>query len=150
MGNFQLSLLLVLIIGPKNTDGLTKDVNTQTSCEDFSSHLILGSGAGGVLADGTLDPAKTATYTYVRVADADNPQQTGFRSAVMSSDPADPWGNKYLCNIGAAGVSGEAVWVISAGPNGILETVKIVTTSTSGSLGLNPILQSDDIGYRLQ
>jgi hypothetical protein len=34
---------------------------------------------------------------------------------------ADPWGNAYLVNI-AALTSAEAVWVLSAGPDGIVQT----------------------------
>jgi len=36
---------------------------------------------------------------------------------------SDPWGHKYICNIGDVrpGQSGP-IWVISAGPDGILDT----------------------------
>jgi len=55
---------------------------------------------------------------------------------------ADPYGNNYIINIGAitgTGVSmatGERGWILSAGPNGILNTA---ATDTA--------LSSDDIGY---
>jgi prepilin-type N-terminal cleavage/methylation domain-containing protein len=127
----------------------TTDLGSNISCEDFSSHLIFGSARGGVKPDGTLDITKTEFY-YVRVTNPDNPQQTGFRSAVMSSDPADPWGNRYMCNIGAAGAIGQPVWIISAGPNGLLETKVVDNTIASGSYGFYPTAQGDDIGYRLQ
>ena len=49
--------------------------------------------------------------------------------------PADPWRNAYVVNIGAPGT----VWVVSAGPNGILET-----PFETGEL------QGDDIGSRVR
>ena len=35
--------------------------------------------------------------------------------------PADPWGNAYMVNVGAH-ISHGAVWILSAGPDGIIET----------------------------
>jgi hypothetical protein len=49
--------------------------------------------------------------------------------------PADPWRNAYLVNLGARG----AVWIVSAGPNGVLET-PFESTALAG----------DDIGARLR
>lgn len=34
----------------------------------------------------------------------------------------DPWGNCYLVNLAAIDASGMRLWVLSAGPNGIIET----------------------------
>ncbi len=42
---------------------------------------------------------------------------------VLKSDPAirpDPWGNAYLVNLGSG--AGGALWVVSAGPDGVLQT----------------------------
>jgi prepilin-type N-terminal cleavage/methylation domain-containing protein len=72
---------------------------------------------------------------------------------VSNAIGADPWGNRYMVNIGlidttqgTQGVGGgtkSAVWVISAGPNGIIETTH-TQAITAGALG------GDDIGIRLQ
>ncbi len=57
----------------------------------------------------------------------------------------DPWGNQYLVNIGKLEPgSGKQSWVISAGPNGKIETV--FDLSTTGAAALS----GDDIGARLQ
>lgn len=52
---------------------------------------------------------------------------------------ADPWGNSYITNANAFRANVGPVWVLSAGPNGILETS---TDSNS--------LNGDDIGLRLR
>jgi prepilin-type N-terminal cleavage/methylation domain-containing protein len=66
---------------------------------------------------------------------------------------SDPWNNRYVVNIGlidttqgtqtTGGVTKSAVWVLSAGPNGILDTpyTQAITLATLGG---------DDIGLRLQ
>lgn len=60
---------------------------------------------------------------------------------------ADPWGNKYISNTGDLLVPGAPVWIISAGPNGVLDT-------TPASLALNnaPVDggAGDDIGTRIK
>ena len=35
---------------------------------------------------------------------------------------ADPWGNCYVVNLAAVGAPGTVVWVLSAGPNGVIDT----------------------------
>jgi prepilin-type N-terminal cleavage/methylation domain-containing protein len=64
----------------------------------------------------------------------------------------DPWGNRYMVNVGAlsglphgdaaAGV-GRAVWVLSAGPNGIVETPFDQPADRAK-------LSGDDIGFRVR
>ena len=58
---------------------------------------------------------------------------------------ADPWGRKYLVNIinGKSG-SSDAVFVLSAGSNGILETAFNITKTSSVTAG------GDDIVYRIK
>lgn len=65
----------------------------------------------------------------------------------------DPWNNRYMVNVGlldpsqgtqaAGGGTKNAVWVITAGPNGTIET----TYSQSITVA---VVSSDDIGLRLQ
>lgn len=79
--------------------------------------------------------------------------QFGWNGPYLSSDlQSDPWGNRYVVNIGLIDLSPgvqtptgpkAAVWVLSAGPNGVLETPfnRPVTNAT---------LFGDDIGIRIQ
>jgi len=72
---------------------------------------------------------------------------------VSNAIGADPWGNRYMVNIGlidttqgtqaVGGGTKNAVWVISAGPNGVIETAHTQPMTTAQIGG-------DDIGIRLQ
>ena len=62
-----------------------------------------------------------------------------------NSDPtplaADPWGNCYLVNLAEAMANDKAVWVLSAGPDGIVDT------PFSSQLA-RPV--GDDVGIRVR
>ncbi len=72
---------------------------------------------------------------------------------VSSGLGSDPWNNRYIINIGmiavgqgamtAGGVVKSAVWVLSAGPNGTIETAYSQPITTA-------VLGGDDIGQRIQ
>ncbi|MCE5269802.1 prepilin-type N-terminal cleavage/methylation domain-containing protein [bacterium] len=113
---------------------LTNGVTTTGSCEDFAHHLIMG-----------ISRATTSDSLYVRAANIEDPNSFGFRSGLISADQADPWGHKYMSNVKALGVTGQAVWVISAGPNGVMETAVNDTGCYAASA-----VGGDDIGFRLQ
>jgi prepilin-type N-terminal cleavage/methylation domain-containing protein len=81
--------------------------------------------------------------------------QFGWNGPYFSSELlADPWGNRYAVNValvdlspGAATASGQAkmaVWVLSAGPNGIIETPFAQSILSAVRPG------GDDIGTRVQ
>ena len=81
--------------------------------------------------------------------------QFGWNGPYFSSQLlADPWGNRYAVNValidlspGAATASGQAkmaVWVLSAGSNGIMETPFAQSILTAVRPG------GDDIGTRVQ
>jgi prepilin-type N-terminal cleavage/methylation domain-containing protein len=79
----------------------------------------------------------------------------GWNGPYFSSDiSADPWGNRYAVNValidlspGAVTAGGQAkmaVWVLSAGPNGIVETPFAASILVAAQPG------GDDIGTRVQ
>lgn len=113
--------------------GITDGVSTAGSVEDFTSHLIIGKSRA------------STDSLYARAANAEDPNSFGFRSGLISADQADPWGHKYVANVAALGVTGQAVWVISAGPNGVMET-----TVTDTGYFASQAVGGDDIGFRLQ
>lgn len=53
---------------------------------------------------------------------------------------ADPWGNAYVLN--AAAPADAAVWLLSAGPDGIIETPFVQPAANATTLG-------DDLAHRL-
>lgn len=61
----------------------------------------------------------------------------------LPQTPADPWGNKYIVNV-VNFANSNPVWIISAGPNGTLET-------SVNSQNLNDLVAGgDDIGVRVK
>jgi type II secretory pathway pseudopilin PulG len=71
----------------------------------------------------------------------------GWRGPYLVAEtPPDPWGNRYSVNVGAARRAGSsparAVWALSAGPNGIIETP---FTQAAGDAHLG----GDDVGARV-
>jgi prepilin-type N-terminal cleavage/methylation domain-containing protein len=80
--------------------------------------------------------------------------QFGWNGPYLSPDlGADPWGNRYVVNVGLIDVTAgplgrngapkSAVWVLSAGSNGIIETLY-------SQLAIAATLGGDDIGIRIQ
>jgi hypothetical protein len=80
--------------------------------------------------------------------------QFGWNGPYVTSElGSDPWGRRYLVNIGmidtsagtvtVAGTVKAAVWVLSAGPNGTIETPYTQSVLTAQLYG-------DDIGQRIQ
>jgi prepilin-type N-terminal cleavage/methylation domain-containing protein len=79
-----------------------------------------------------------------RLADASTYPVTGefaWRGPYLIEASADPWGNRYIVNVRwvQPGASPNAVWVLSAGPNRIIETTFA-----------QPDLAGDDIGFRVR
>jgi prepilin-type N-terminal cleavage/methylation domain-containing protein len=112
--------------------------NVTGSIQPFTYPLIKGLTYG-------ITGSDTTEYTRVPAGKIDDPSAVGFRGTLMTSDNTDPWGNRYLCNVKALGLANRVVWVISAGPNGMLETPNLLSgTGTMGSL------VNDDIGFRVQ
>jgi prepilin-type N-terminal cleavage/methylation domain-containing protein len=73
------------------------------------------------------------TYTAGRVV---------YRGPYTSGLEADPWGNSYIAMVGPA-TYGSALFVISAGANGVIETTKIQAGGSFAASG-------DDITSRIR
>ncbi|MGH7352224.1 MAG: type II secretion system protein [Candidatus Methylomirabilales bacterium] len=79
-----------------------------------------------------------------KLPDASQYPQTGefaWRGSYLAEALADPWGNRFIVNVRwlQPGASPNVVWVLSAGPNKIIETTFA-----------QPSLVGDDIGFRLR
>jgi hypothetical protein len=67
------------------------------------------------------------------------------RADTLTTPTPDPWGHRYQINIGALSnrqSDAAAVWVLSAGPDGIVDTPFVTTASGAR-------LRGDDIGVRI-
>lgn len=76
-------------------------------------------GADVLYGPGRVPLAQTpATERWVTAPRAGLARVIGDRRVVST----DPWGNCYVVNLAAANTPGMIVWVLSAGPDGIIDT----------------------------
>ena len=112
---------------------------TTTGNSDFlSNHL------------GANTPKSQTTNVYPTPTSAPG-VEAAWRGPYQTDFPADPWGNRYAVNIGNATSTSttlsNAVWVLSAGPDGIIQTPFNPALPAPGT-----VLSSsgDDIVFRLK
>ena len=128
------AFLLGSKIGPN--DGITMILESEGSDPDDSTGTWpLKDGPSDLLKHHIVEnnPGDSKT-AYIRVGELDYARFQGWNGPYMSKVPAqDPWGDRYLVNIGFATSQGSAganlparrkpaVFVISAGPNRSIET----------------------------
>ncbi len=126
---------LVLLVGP----GAMPLARTS----DTEEWVSPAQGAIGTLADQLI--RNTPRYEL-----PDGSAGFGWHGPYLSRVSGDPWNNRYAVNAAFlkataddTNVNVRAVWVLSAGPNGILET-RFSQPARSAALG------GDDIGTRIQ
>lgn len=110
-----------------------RDEKSSYPGREASTKVVLVVGPGDVPRDATDDEwlsGETEPLEDHLLADA----------PVSTALAPDPWGNRYAFNVG---VVGGALWVISAGPNGIVETA-FEQEAASASL------RGDDVGARVR
>lgn len=84
----------------------------------------------------------------------------GWNGPYLKTCPADPWGHRYYCNVislyyGTGAYIYDQCWIISSGPNGIIETPigSDLDDPQSGELNSDPVdssLGGDDIGVMIK
>ncbi len=95
---------------------------------------------------GVLHDGKFATGAATYIAEVKKPNE--WKGPYMTDFKADPWGNKYYVSTeGLTPGSTKAVFVLSAGPNGLIET-KVQQEATGGATTFTVI--GDDIVYRIR
>ena len=126
--------LVDLLVGPGNTPSVAAANTWTTGTTDALADQLVANAPGYT--------AKTATAQF------------GWNGPYLTSTIGpDPWNNRYAVNIGlidttagtqtAAGATKSAVWMITAGPNGQIETAYSQAITTAVSSG-------DDIAFRIQ
>lgn len=100
-------------------------------------------GTGTVPADADLtaqvyDVTKKQQFVDHLKADENSAYGALWKGSYMTFVEADPWGNAYISNVKDFNTT-SPVWIVSAGPNGVLNTP---TTAE--------VLQGDDVGIRIK
>lgn len=111
------------------TSGAVQCQSGSTTRDTLENHLILNT------------PGGSGTKAYVTTG------KIAWRGPYLTRVPQDPWGNAFLVNIGKGDPSAatkKAVFVISAGPDGLL--------NTSSDAARNAVVTAsgDDIIARIQ
>jgi general secretion pathway protein G len=100
-----------------------------------------------LFGDGTLptnlaglgfDSGVSSSYNDHLAADT-NSCYTNWKGAYIARVTADPWGHAYITNATDFPIDGNPVWILSAGPNGQVETPSF-----------SPTVLGDDIGMRIK
>lgn len=133
------SIQSAMMVFKKDT-GLWPRKDRSNACAE-SVTLLTGDGnLPSGLADVGFDTTSAVSLSeYLINSIASDCYGTAFKGPYIPSVTADPWGNAYVINADGFAVSDNRVWILSAGPNGIMET--------------NPrreSIEGDDIGIRIK
>jgi prepilin-type N-terminal cleavage/methylation domain-containing protein len=95
-------------------------------------------------------PKSQTTNIYPTTASAPGSEFV-WRGPYQTSFPSDPWGNRYALNVGNFAqvnpANSNAAWVLSAGPDGIVQTA---INPAAPAAGTTLAAQGDDIVYRMK
>jgi len=114
-------------------------VGTGTNATDLlSNHLTANTPQGQT---GSIYPNSTSAPGT----------ELQWRGPYHDSFPPDPWGNRYAVNIGnwvnTTATTSNAVWALSAGPDGIIQTA---FNPAAPSTGQTLTTSGDDIVFRIR
>jgi prepilin-type N-terminal cleavage/methylation domain-containing protein len=129
---------VTLLVGTGNIPALAagvltwNDATAVATCDLLSNHLSADT------------PKSQAVNIYPTTTSAPGSEFV-WRGPYQANFPADPWGNRYAVNIGNA--TGNALWVLSAGPDGIIQTA---FSPAAPPVGTTLATSGDDIAYRLK
>lgn len=106
-----------------------------------SQTLIKGSTGNdpGGLGAQFWDITSVGSFDDHLVQDNNECYGTMWKGSYIALISADPWGNVYVSNVKNFPIPNAPVWIISAGPNGTIDT-------NAGS----SVLEGDDIGFRMK
>ena len=87
------------------------------------------------------DMSSPDSYNNHLAADT-NGCYNNWKGPYIARVTADPWGNCYVTNADGFGIINREVWIISAGPNGLIDTP---VPNLAGAM-----LVGDDVGLRIK
>src|SRR3989442_11059403 len=116
-----------------------------TRCgRDWSSDVCssdLGLGVWGVsaaIASSSLETYLNGNFTSLSTTNAFT--KAGFRGPYIASLDSDPWGNRYILTASYLAGTTNHAYVISAGPNGVMDTAPNQTGVQPFAVGLDDIV----------
>jgi general secretion pathway protein G len=128
------SILTAIVVFKKDT---AKWPSMDNSCAPNVT-LLNGDGAMPNLAGMGYDSGVASSLNDHLSADT-NGCYKNWKGPYIARVTADPWGNAYIINADGFSIDGQPVWILSAGPNGQVETPTFSQT-----------LLGDDIGMRIK
>ncbi len=130
------SISSALIVMKKDTGNWPVSV----SCTPNTT-LLVGAGTVPSVAAGVTGWVTTNQINYndYFLNDAQECWPTTWKGPYMATVSMDPWGHSYITNGDSMLLAGTAIWILSAGPDGIVNT----------SANANAVV-GDDIGMRLR
>jgi prepilin-type N-terminal cleavage/methylation domain-containing protein len=94
-------------------------------------------GVSGAVANSSLETYLNGNFTGMSTTNAF--PKVGYRGPYLGSTDSDPWGNRYILTASDLAGSTNHAYVISAGPNGVMDTTEDQAVTGQFSVG------SDDI-----
>ena len=128
------SILTSIVVFKKDT---AQWPNMDNGCAQ-SVTLLQGDGKVPNLTGMGYDTSVSSSMNDHLPADA-NSCYNNWKGPYIARVTADPWGNSYIINADGFLIANQPVWILSAGPNGQVETPTFSQT-----------LLGDDIGLRLK
>ncbi|MBI4844474.1 MAG: type II secretion system protein GspG [Nitrospirae bacterium] len=101
--------------------------------------LLTGNGAAPANIDVNGWDNTTTSMLDNHFSTNDDSCYAPWNGPYMPIVSADPWGRQYVINAANLNIAGGPVWVVSAGPDGIVDTNPV-----------NTITGGDDIGMRIK
>jgi type II secretory pathway pseudopilin PulG len=136
---------ITLLVGDGNTPALAAGLNNWNAATNAAAcDIFINQMTGNT-------PKGQNANIYPTIATRPGSEFV-WRGPYQTSFPADPWGNRYAVNIGNmlnnnnAALS-YAVWVLSAGPDGIIQTP---FNPNAPAMGAALTSSGDDIVYRIK
>ncbi len=135
---------VTLLVSQGNIPALAAGVNTWNSALNTSNADILSNHL-------SANTPKTQTANVYPTAVSAPGSEFIWRGPYQNEFPPDPWGNRYAVNIGnvtvTAAATSNAVWVLSAGRDGIIQTP---WNPAAPAVGTVVTATGDDIVYRIR
>lgn len=126
--------------------------NAATTGDTFRNQMVLNWILGN---SGWHYPVKTGAPSGLSLTDV-----LGWHGPYLKTVPSDPWGHKYYCNVlslyyGQGTYIYDQCWIISAGPNGTIETpvgspIGNPQTGEINSVPIGAAGTGDDIGTMIR